>query len=634
MINLPKDKRSSTKSVTAGFIEDVIGRLAVGRKVHRKLPHGGVLHIEGHLPFLIVHRAARDAVVGTGKLIVNETAYIAVKSEFRGLRRLISAIVRQQHQVFGAFLLVEVWTGPHQEGESDALIEVVDKRQAIRVHVPSGYRGHFAKILQQALSRLDGPRKTTVTVDRGHKRVRSMAPPLADANSGLKVTSVGIEIAPTWSDPQGGNVYPKELRELIRGFTNALRVALYEFACHHTQQCPIDFQVLGRSALSKLVWRVDEEIASVADSFDFLLQVTPVNAYAAWLEFQRNRCKVTPLLHYRPFPVDPIVLKRRLYAIGVERIDDPAISELFREKVMELDREISLVGEIESSIFLHGSLQLFGPVDAAMQDLALRILARLPRRSRDDSRAGYIDAEAFAARALDEIAYYKEQDPKVAATVQVRRDISSGLMVSSGNLLIGHETRIPAARAEALLQHEIGTHMLTYHNGRAQPLRQLYSGLAGYDELQEGLAVFAEYLTGGLSRPRLRLLAARVVGAAMMIKGAGFVEVFNTLHHDHGFSQRIAFNITIRLYRGGGLTKDAVYLNGLGQVITFLQSGGQLESLLIGKLALKHAAIMRELRLRDVVRSPRLLPRYLTLPGAEERLLEVTSGKMLEDLLS
>lgn len=74
-------------------------------------------------------------------------------------------------------------------------------------------------------------------------------------------------------------------------------------------------------------------------------------------------------------------------------------------------------------------------------------------------------------------------------------------MVSRGGLLIHRNTRLPASRVEALLQHEVGTHLLRYNNGRAQPFRQLYSGLAGYEALQEGHGVLAEYLSGGPDRP-------------------------------------------------------------------------------------------------------------------------------------
>ena len=40
------------------------------------------------------------------------------------------------------------------------------------------------------------------------------------------------------------------------------------------------------------------------------------------------------------------------------------------------------------------------------------------------------------------------------------------------------------------------------------------TGLTGYDTLQEGLAVLSEYLVGGLSRPRLRLLGGEGGGGA------------------------------------------------------------------------------------------------------------------------
>ncbi len=61
-------------------------------------------------------------------------------------------------------------------------------------------------------------------------------------------------------------------------------------------------------------------------------------------------------------------------------------------------------------------------------------------------------------------------------------------------------------------KHEVGTHILTYCNGLRQPIRQLRVGLAQNDQLQEGLAVFSEYLVGGLNNDRLRLIAARVIG--------------------------------------------------------------------------------------------------------------------------
>ena len=55
----------------------------------------------------------------------------------------------------------------------------------------------------------------------------------------------------------------------------------------------------------------------------------------------------------------------------------------------------------------------------------------------------------------------------------------------------------------ALLQHEVGTHLVTHVNGSAQPIKVLGTGFAGYDETQEGLAVLAEIACGGLTAFRL-----------------------------------------------------------------------------------------------------------------------------------
>src|SRR5690606_37349233 len=104
--------------------------------------------------------------------------------------------------------------------------------------------------------------------------------------------------------------------------------------------------------------------------------------------------------------------------------------------------------------------------------------------------------------------------------------IAAGIMVSRGKLIIADGLTLPRARLEPLLHHEIGTHLLTYFNGRCQPFRQLSSGLARYEPLQEGLAVLAEYLTGGLSPTRQRTMAARVVAVHAMDNGARFVDVY------------------------------------------------------------------------------------------------------------
>jgi uncharacterized protein (TIGR02421 family) len=332
-------------------------------------------------------------------------------------------------------------------------------------------------------------------------------------------------------------------------------------------------------------------------------------------------------------PAEPVELKRNLYKAPVERVEDPALAQIFREKIDELDRQITMLQDRNTHRGLYESLQLFGGVEDELFDLAVEILEKVPSRSRDESTKGQLTPQQFAQRAMDEIELLRQRHPQITATVEVRPDVT-GLMVSQGNLLIGSGLRVPPSRVEALLQHEVGTHVLTYHNGRAQPFRQLYAGLAGYDALQEGLAVLTEYLVGGMSRPRLRLLAARVIAARRLIEGASFIDAYRELDRNYDFARRTAFIVAMRTYRGGGLTKDAVYLRGLQQILDYLGKGGELEPLFVGKIAVPHIPIVRELRYRGVLRDPPLVPRYMSQPDALARLEQLCSGMSVSDLLS
>ena len=317
----------------------------------------------------------------------------------------------------------------------------------------------------------------------------------------------------------------------------------------------------------------------------------------------------------------------------IEKIDDPALYQLFREKQDELDRQITLLLDMNTPRFVHGSIQLFGGVDDELYRVVREMLEQLPPITGKKADEPMLDAQAFAARAEAEIASFRMQWPQIKATVQVREDIYSGLMVSQGSLLIGASTSIAASRAEALIQHEVGTHVLTYWNGRAEPFRQLYSGLAGYDPLQEGIAVLAESIVGGLNQPRKRLLLGRVIATRLMIDGASFVDTFHQLHDTWGFPARTAFTITLRIYRGGGLTKDAVYVRGIGQLLDYLRGGGELESLLVGKISVEHVPLIQELQAREILVPPPLRPSFLDSSNFKQQMTQIRAGLTLFQML-
>ena len=626
-----------SKRITAQLIATIGKRLRANKRVRRTLPLKGRLHIDRQLPFLIAYRRPpRREDGGTDHLAIGEASYLLASADRRlstSLRELVYTVAQTLGDVFGGFLLLEVWSAEDAAAEED----VAEARVPVfRIFAPRD------PALQSTVGELERALKggkilqVTPRIERveGKKIAPKGASPLLTAAQlrELGVHLLGLEVRPIYRDAESGQVYPRVLRAVHHRISRALKRACFEYTRSQTTHLPAHYQALGRRAMVKAVWEVDERLADVSNSFDFLLYVTPANPDQAWREFKRNKCERVPEFVYRYMPAEPALLKRQLYQIPIERVEDPVIAGLFSEKQLESDRKLTMLMDRGSRRFLYGSLQVFGGASDDLTALAEELLSRLPRRQRGDSKGGTVGADGFAARARAELDYFRQGYPELSNGVEVRNDIT-GLMVSRGKLLVGAEVSIPASRVEALIQHEVGTHMLTWANGRAQRFKQLYSGLAGYDELQEGLAVLAEHLVGGLDASRLRLLAARVLAVRHLVNGASFIETFRLLNREHGFDQRTAFVITMRVFRGGGLTKDATYLRGLVRLVNYLKRGGAFEPLLVGKIAESHVPIVRELLWREVLRPPPLRPRYLDDPRFPERLQRLRDGATLFDLV-
>lgn len=638
MNDRPSVRPRRPKSISKQLLGAIDARLRDNQRVRRTLPVWGRIAIDRQLPFLCVYRRpVRGSDLGTYRFATSEASYLLCSAE-KKLQPQITDLVQTVAEVmidqFGAFLILELWAGPGNQTEGPvSTAELIPRFDVLAQRRTAEHS--ITRAFESALSRikLDGRRATvaTRTTNRCSPRgLRPVLPPeIADQ---MGVHLYGLEIDPIFRDPETGEVFPRILRVLRHRVTVAVRRALFDFTVGNTTHRPPHFHALGRRAVIKALWDVDRMLAESSDAFDFLLQVTPLNGEQAWNEFQRKKFQKAPTFHYRPLPAEPLVLKRNLYRSPVERIEDPALAMIFREKLNDIDRQITMLQDRNTPRFLHESIQQYGGVEDELYALALEILRAIPPKSHDGASGGWVNAQEFAVRAREEIAHLRRQLPEIGATVELRSDVT-GLMVSRGNLLVSTRSRIPVSRVEALIQHEVGTHVLTYHNGKAQRLRHLYTGFAGYDALQEGLAVLSEYLVGGLSKPRLRLLAARVVAARSMIEGATFVECFRELDDVYGFSQRTAFVVTMRIFRGGGLTKDAVYLRGLGQILNYLSSGSTLEPLFIGKIAVNHIPIVNELRWRGVLREPPLTPRYMSDPAALERLQRLQRGASVIDLL-
>ena len=362
---------------------------------------------------------------------------------------------------------------------------------------------------------------------------------------------------------------------------------------------------------------VDAALVAIDAELDWLLALNPLDSDALWDHFDASGRTEVPSLRYAEPATDLHAMRRRLFALPTERIESPLLAGVLEEKQRDLDRTIELVRLRGTDGFLGASIELFGGVEAGLLELANGILATVDV---GDPLPGDIGVDAVVAAVEDEVAWYCERAPDFDLQVVVDADVGSLMMVSHGTLYLDAQLRLPEARLQPLVQHEVGTHVVTRYNGLRQPLRQLAVGLAQYDPLQEGLGVLAEFLTGYLPGERLRILAARVVAADMAIHGEHIPAIFACLHGQHDLPTDDAFDIAVRARRGGGLTKDAVYLRGLRDLLDHLRGGGAFEALFAGKFALSHLPVLEQLADSGWVAPPLLLPRYAGADGFADAL--------------
>ncbi len=152
-----------------------------------------------------------------------------------------------------------------------------------------------------------------------------------------------------------------------------------------------------------------------------------------------------------------------------------------------------------------------------------------------------------------------------------------------------------------LREHEAFVHTLTALNGREQPhFTSLARTSPRIIATQEGLAVFAELITGHIDIERMKRISLRILAIDMALRGADFIDVFR-FFLNAGQREQESFSSAARVFRGvpvtGGaaFTKDGVYLAGLVRVHTFFRW-----CLRQKKLALTHRLFAGKMTLEDV----------------------------------
>lgn len=611
------------KEYTETEKEELIGELLPGGKTVKQLPHNGFLFLEHDVPFLIIYRQVPNDYA-TLRLAKTGASYLIVgDGNFRYFQEFLNQLTEKMSSRFGSFILMEIYTGIR--GSTEFIIRGPSHKLPTSLDV-------LCQELAKVESKRFGGQELTAKIEKTDTRQQQDQEAFFSIED-IKTfggTYIGVEVPPVFRNSEG-KVYPLYFRKFRDGFANAIHRAAFEFIRVQTSSTIENFAALGRREIHEEVFKIDQGLTEIESCYQFLLLVAPVNIQSIKECFFKTDFKELNPYHYRLLPVDPDLLKRKLYSLRIDEIDDPALSFLFDEKREEISQQLTMLKERGSKNFFYSSMRLYKGLDKNILDEAQDILNNISE-DRAQENQKMLTAQMFANLAEAEFDFFRSQAPDFKSCIHIREDVNV-MMVSKGELYLPADYSMTTQEAHALLQHEIGTHALTYYNGSQQSLSQMSQGFADYDALQEGIAVLSEYLVGGLTGNRLRTLAGRVIAGEALLGGADFKEVFHTLFNDYGFSKEPAFNITSRMFQGGGFLKDIIYLKGLVQLRQYLMDGGNLEFLLAGKFALKHVPLIKDLTLRGLIYPPRIKPRYFQEKGYVERMKNIRAGIPLSKMV-
>jgi uncharacterized protein (TIGR02421 family) len=433
----------------------------------------------------------------------------------------------------------------------------------------------------------------------------------------LTTLALPTEIKKVYLDEKSGDEYP----EIINALRDKLKEATLNNAAYFVDKATT--LKVGRkhrllsSVLEPETIKIDQAIYQLFKKIDILDFLNPSNTESEKTKFFSSRYRYTPKFTYKPLNINTKDIKEKLYHISLKDIKDIDIQNFYRDVVEDYASQLEMIASRDSKNFLYSSLIYYGEPDE--KDLAnaqyLMHCAEINLNAKD---LELITAKQVAQYFTEECRRYRI-DYKIDLVKNM--PAMAAFSPASKRFKIKKDALFTKRFARGLAHHEVGVHAVTTFNASEQPLKILQTGFPGATTTQEGIALLSEYLSGFLDIDRMQEVALRVLAVRHMIREYDFNETFLYLIDNFNVDHEKAFYITIRVYRGGGFTKDYVYLKGFSDVLN-LYKDKHAHYLLAGKTACAYLPLLEELIHRNILKMPRLISHTFRYPKKPNAILE------------
>jgi uncharacterized protein (TIGR02421 family) len=427
---------------------------------------------------------------------------------------------------------------------------------------------------------------------------------------------VPLEVKKVFMDEDSGELFPLVLDELKDGIKHAIAETAAFFARRHTRKTRARHQDMLSTTLDPAIVEVDSRLYRLARGVETLQYINPTNIPQEKKRFIAQKGNYRPQFTYRQLNIDPYQFREKLYRLPVDDIRDVGIQQMYRQVVNNFADKIDMLVSIGSPQFIYNSLRYYGEPNEKDLANARFLLYASPLAEENETQD---------IRPDEMVAYFKDiaRQWGLDCKVETSSRLVAAAMVNNARstLLIRRDARVTRTELQALAHHELGVHMVTTLNGRRQPLRVFSLGLPGNTVTQEGLAILCEYLSGNMTLGRLKELALRVIAVDQMVRHDDFRQTYNMLTEEHGMDSDRAFRLTTRVHRGGGFTKDYLYLRGLHNALGVYQEE-DITGLFIGKTGFASLPLINELLARGLLEKPLYMPECMKNIRASGEVLD------------
>ena len=173
--------------------------------------------------------------------------------------------------------------------------------------------------------------------------------------------------------------------------------------------------------------------------------------------------------------------------IPVDKLEDEDLMQLYTDVIESYVDKLDQFKSIGTPEFLYDSLRYFGePSDKDIGNA--NFILHLPDEI--DPRDSNILDSAEVRRRMKVFAEAEGYE----YSIKLNDTMIANALVSGTTVKINSSAMVPETEANALMHHELGVHLATTLNGRAQPLRIMSLGSPVNTTTQEGLAILCEYL--------------------------------------------------------------------------------------------------------------------------------------------